>query len=115
MNLLPEDGIILKRLFASGDELIEPYEFHRVYSLSPGQIARTVHKLFDAKLIEQLEGKLRLTIDGKKWVTANKMAFYKINKIWKDIPAAYLGDRIEIDDVYLPEKINSITFIRRKR
>lgn len=115
MNLLPEDAIILKRLFSRPDEWIDPYDFHQSNLLSPGQLARSIRKLLSEVLIEYQQERIRLTSYGREWTIANKSKFYKVNKSWKDVPSEFKRPRLNIDEVYLPENINKINFLPRKR
>ncbi len=95
MKLFSEDIEFLRELFVKSR--VELYYFHEKYLLSPGQLARTVNKFLELKIVEKIDYDILLTDFGKKWILSNrKQLFLNPQKMyWKAIPNEMKKESIE--------------------
>lgn len=102
------DREIIRELYFSSD-WVSLYFFHKKYYLSPGQISQTIEKLSESNILEVKNHRVRLSMEGKKWVIKyRKEIFFDIgDKYWKEaIPQKFyrLRERnVQNVNVYCPK------------
>lgn len=104
MKFFSEDIEFLKELYEK--KKVNIYLFHEKYMLSPAQLARTINKFTDKRIIIFKDNVVTLTKKGEIWIISNrKFLFLKEkNRYWKDIPKEMKQERIGIKDLYRPNK-----------
>jgi DNA-binding PadR family transcriptional regulator len=98
------DIVVLRELYRNTK--MDIFEFHRLYSLSPGQLAQTLNKFVKQGIVE-IEGDFaQITDFGRKWIVANrKSLFLEVRALgWKSIPDYMQKPRIPINSFYAPRK-----------
>ncbi|WP_294274602.1 hypothetical protein [uncultured Chryseobacterium sp.] len=112
MKIFTEDLIILKNLYAS--KILNLYDIHKIYKLSPAQIVRCLKKFSEKKILEYDNTKVCITETGIKWVEANKGFIYlkRFEYIGSYEEDLYQGFQIEVNQLYKPKiyKIDSTLF-----
>ena len=61
------ERLVLRYLFTC-DKPADPYIFHEMYRLSPGQIYTFIEKFSEKRFVSYSDGEMQLTGDGRKFV-----------------------------------------------
>ena len=96
------DRKILYDLYKSGDGLYV-YTFYERYKLDPEKIFKFIEKYESQELIIYKNDKLFITEKGKSAVQKKKIDWpYGVNR-FENIPSEYLGEKMDIDQPYIPD------------
>ena len=95
---------VLRELYRN--DKVDLYRFHQLYSISPGQLAKTIDHFVELKVLDVVDDFVQLTDFGRKWVVANRKSIFLRDRLqeWKDIPENMRKDRILVNSPYKPKK-----------
>jgi hypothetical protein len=95
---------VLRELYRN--DKVDLYRFHQLYSLPPGQLAKTINRLMELRVLELVDDSVQLTDFGRRWVVANRRLIFLRDRAqeWKDIPENMRQDRMPINSLYKPKK-----------
>lgn len=95
------DKQILSELFKASDGLYL-FTLHRHLNLSPKELFNSVEKLKSSGFVEVSNDRVVITKDGVKYSTQMPLKLKKEIKIDKLIKEEFLGERININEFYIP-------------
>lgn len=94
---------ILQDLFESSNGLYA-YSFYSRYKIKANELISFINKYEKEGIIGYDDGRLNITEKGKKFVLSSYYTISHFNKSSKysSIPTVFLGKKIEINSLYLP-------------
>jgi DNA-binding PadR family transcriptional regulator len=114
-NVQSEDRILIKLLFVK--KILDIYELHTKYKLSPGQIARSLEKLLADNLLHIVEKEnsimVSLTDFGRTWLieNGNWVLFGSRTLHWKEIPKSFMRQSTSESKPFIPRTIELRRFV----
>lgn len=88
------DKILLKHLFRSSEGL-HIYTVYSLLKMPPSQIVGALNALEKNGIIEIAGPQISLSTKGKKFVLTHSASIFSEEKKWREVPAVYIGRRVE--------------------
>ena len=105
MDWSSEDNrLVVKELLTAGD-LVEAYDLHRKYHLSPGRLAIVALKLVAHGLAELRDTRLRLLPAGREYCVRHAVAIWgrAPEMTWKQVPEQFIRKDAAANALYSPK------------
>lgn len=93
--------VVIRDLANSADGLY-PYTFFTRYQVSPFELAKAIDSALTEGLIEEDEGRFKITAVGRQSMLVNPGCPANEDNRFSDIPIEFIGPKISKYSLYLP-------------